>query len=181
MLFSLWVNANIKSWLLGEIHLFTKMTSHLDIIVSSLIISHHFIQTSSGCDTSEVRCTRSTRSHHPADNTPNFFWYGSSTPNTPRQWRPFTRISVQARWYEVLLIFFLSLQQKKNTYVGSATDYFPHYKAADWRRLLMTFDLSGYSLPTFQTSGCATRRPVKKDCPSLEAWMKLANTKYGLY
>lgn len=174
------MNANIKSWPLGEIHLFTKMTSHLDIIVSSLIISHHFIQTSSGCDTSEVRCTRSTRSHHPADNTPNFFWYGSSTPNTPRQWRPFTRISVQARWYEVLL--FLSLQQKKkNTYVGSATDYFPHYKAADWRRLLMTFDLSGYSLPTFQTSGCATRRPVKKDCPSLEAWMKLANTKYGLY
>lgn len=71
--------------------------------------------------------------------------------------------------------------KKKNTYVGSATDYFPHYKAADWRRLLMTFDLSGYSLPTFQTSGCATRRPVKKDCPSLEAWMKLANTKYGLY
>lgn len=175
------MNANIKSWPLGEIHLFTKMTSHLDIIVSSLIISHHFIQTSSGRDTSEVRCTRSTRSHHPADNTPQFFLVWQLHTEHSKTMKTIHTDFSPSKMIWGTADFFPFTATKKNTYVGSATDYFPHYKAADWRRLLMTFDLSGYSLPTFQTSGCATRRPVKKDCPSLEAWMKLANTKYGLY
>lgn len=110
------------------------------------------------------------------------FIFGMAAPHRTLQDNEDHSHGFQSKQDDMRYCWFFSFHcNKKNTYVGSATDYFPHYKAADWRRLLMTFDLSGYSLPTFQTSGCATRRPVKKDCPSLEAWMKLANTKYGLY
>lgn len=120
------MNANIKSWPLGEIHLFTKITSHLDIIVSSLIISHHFIQTSSGHDTSEVRCTRSTRSHHPADNTLSFF--GMAAPHrTLRDNEDHSR-GFQSEQDDMRYCRFFSFHCNKKTQVGSATDYFPHYK-----------------------------------------------------
>lgn len=112
--------------------------------------------------------------------TPQIF-FGMAAPHRTLQDNEDHSHGFQSKQDDMRYCFSFHCNNKKNTYVGSATDYFPHYKAADWRRLLMTFDLSGYSLPTFQTSGCATRRPVKKDCPSLEAWMKLANTKYGLY